>query len=264
MHTMRQARKKRESIPLFDLHVTKIKRSAGQSAVTSAAYRSGERLHSEYYGEDSDYTRKGGVLCSEILLPPHDPPSFADRQTLWNEVEKAERGKKVQLTYSFDIALQKEFSMEENIDLARQFLLEQFVRRGMVALPTRIFMSCVQFVPCCQMGHGAISSGGNIFWIKTGSAYGMKQKTMCSTLSPPRIEANRKCWNIGGNSGRQCAMLDLPRKGWIAASTTADRSVRAWSSFLLSMRAQRSARWRPEVSVPIKANSSYESRRPMP
>ena len=32
----------------------------------------------------------------------------------------------------FDIALQNEFSMQENIELARQFLLEQFVSRGMV------------------------------------------------------------------------------------------------------------------------------------
>ncbi len=72
------------------------------------------------------------MLCSEILLPPHAPPSFADRQTLWNEVEKAERGKKAQLAYSLDSALQTEFSMQENIDRARQFLLEQFVSRGMV------------------------------------------------------------------------------------------------------------------------------------
>ena len=48
-------------------------------------------------------------------------------------MEKAERGKKAQLAYSFDIALQNEFSMQENIDLARQFLLEQLVSRGMVA-----------------------------------------------------------------------------------------------------------------------------------
>ena len=120
------------SIALYHFHVTQIKRSTGQSAIASAAYRSGEKLHSEYYGEDSDYTKKGGVICSEILLPPHAPPSFSDRETLWNEVEKAERGKKAQLAYSFDIALQNEFSIQENIELARQFLLEQFVSRGMV------------------------------------------------------------------------------------------------------------------------------------
>ena len=90
---------------LFHLSVTQTKRSAGQSAIASAAYRAGERLYSEYYGEYSDYTRKGGVICSDILLPSHAPPEYADRQTLWNAVEKAERGKNAQLAYSFDIAL---------------------------------------------------------------------------------------------------------------------------------------------------------------
>ena len=105
------------NIALFHFHVTQIKRSAGQSAVAAAAYRAGEKLHSEYYGEDSDYTRKGGVICSEILLPSHASPEYADRETLWNAVENAERGKKAQLAYSFDIALQNEFSMQENIAL---------------------------------------------------------------------------------------------------------------------------------------------------
>ena len=120
------------TIALYHFHVTQIKRSAGQSAVAAAAYRAGEKLHSEYYGEDSDYTSKGGVICSEILLPSHAPSSFSNRETLWNEVEKVERGRKAQLAYSFDIALQNEFSMEENIALARQFLLDNFVSRGMV------------------------------------------------------------------------------------------------------------------------------------
>ena len=121
------------NIALFHFHVTQIKRSAGQSAVASAAYRAGEKLHSAYYGEDSDYTHKGGVICSEILLPPIAPPEYADREMLWNAVEKVERGKKAQLAYSFDIALQNEFSIQENIALARQFLLDNFVNRGMVA-----------------------------------------------------------------------------------------------------------------------------------
>ena len=42
------------SIALYHFHVTQIKRSAGQSAIASAAYRSGEKLHSEYYGEDDE------------------------------------------------------------------------------------------------------------------------------------------------------------------------------------------------------------------
>ena len=38
---------------LFHLSVTQTKRSAGQSAIASAAYRAGERLYSEYYGESA-------------------------------------------------------------------------------------------------------------------------------------------------------------------------------------------------------------------
>ena len=118
---------------LFHFHVTQVKRSAGQSAVACAAYRAGEKLDSEYYGEACDFTRKGGVICTDILLPPQAPVEYKDRATLWNAVEKAERGKKAQLAYSFDIALQNEFSLEENIALARQFVSEQLVSRSMIA-----------------------------------------------------------------------------------------------------------------------------------
>ena len=72
------------------------------------------------------------MLCSEILLPPNAPARFKDRETLWNEVERIEQHPKAQLAYSFDIALQNEFSMEENRQLVRQFLLDEFVSRGMI------------------------------------------------------------------------------------------------------------------------------------
>ena len=118
---------------LYHFHVGQVKRSAGQSVIESAAYRAGERLYSERYGEYSDYTRKGGVVYTEILLPPHAPHEYADRQTLWNAVEAAERGKNAQLAYSFDIALQNELTLDENIALARKFLLDNFILRGMIA-----------------------------------------------------------------------------------------------------------------------------------
>ena len=116
---------------LFHFHVDQIGRSAGRSAVACAAYRSGEKLYSEYYGETSDYTRKGGVMYSEIMLPPHAPMAYADRQTLWNAVEKAERRHDAQLAYSFDIALQNELTFEENLEVVRAFLLQYFVGDGM-------------------------------------------------------------------------------------------------------------------------------------
>lgn len=95
-HALRSfvSRKEGAEHGLFHFTADQIKRSEGQSVVASASYRSGEKLHSTYYGEDSDYTRKKGVICSEILLPLHAPGEFADREILWNAVEHAEHGKK--------------------------------------------------------------------------------------------------------------------------------------------------------------------------
>ena len=117
---------------LFHFSVTQVKRSAGQSAIAAASYRAGEKLYSEYYGEVSDYTKKRGVIHADILLPDHAPRAYQDRQVLWNAVEKAEKNKKAQLAYSFDIALQNEFGRDENMALVQQFLTEQLLSRGMI------------------------------------------------------------------------------------------------------------------------------------
>ena len=117
---------------LYHFHVTQIKRSEGRTAVASAAYRAGEKLHNLWDGETHDYTKKGGVILAEIMLPEYAPERFFDRSTLWNEVEQVEKNYNAQLAYSFDMALQNEFSLEENIELAREFVQKYFVSDGMI------------------------------------------------------------------------------------------------------------------------------------
>ena len=117
---------------LYHFHVETKKRSAGHSAVAAAAYRAAEKLRDDYYGTVADYSHKGGVVLADILLPSHVPRKYADRETLWNDVEKIEKHPKAQLAFSFDIALQNELTMEENITLARKYLTEQFVSKGMI------------------------------------------------------------------------------------------------------------------------------------
>ena len=73
---------------IYHCSIKLIGRSGGRSAVASAAYRSGEKLLNEETGILHDFTRKSGVVMSEILLPVNAPDRFHDRQTLWNEVQK--------------------------------------------------------------------------------------------------------------------------------------------------------------------------------
>lgn len=116
----------------YHFHLAHVSRGAGQSAVAAAAYRAGEYLRDDYYGEVHDFTKKGGVIKSEIILPNNAPERFSKRELLWNEVEEIEKNKRAQLAYSFDFTLQNELSMEENIAVAEKFIRENFTSRGMI------------------------------------------------------------------------------------------------------------------------------------
>ncbi|MEZ3430048.1 MAG: MobA/MobL family protein [Lachnospiraceae bacterium] len=110
-----------------------ISRGKGMSAVGASAYRSGEILKNEYDGITHDFTRKRGIVHTEILLPPHAPPDFADRSTLWNAVEKIEKAKNSQLAREIEVALPVELDREKQIQLVREYVQANFVSDGMCA-----------------------------------------------------------------------------------------------------------------------------------
>ena len=121
------------TVAIYHFSAKVIGRSAGRSAVASAAYRAAELLHDETLGVDHDFTRKAGVVHSEILLPVDAPARWLDRETLWNEVEAGEKRRDAQLARDIEISLPREIGKAEAIRLAQDFVREQFVARGMVA-----------------------------------------------------------------------------------------------------------------------------------
>ena len=126
-------RKEADHIAIFHCPIQIIKRSAGRSAVAAAAYRSGERLTNEWDGKTHDFTHKPGVVHSEIMLPAHAPPEFADRSILWNSVEQIEKSSHAQLAREIEIALPVELSRAEQLALVRAFVKDNFVDAGMCA-----------------------------------------------------------------------------------------------------------------------------------
>ena len=103
------------------------------SAVGASAYRSGEILKNEYDGITHDFTRKRGIVHTEVLLPPHALPDFTDRSTLWNAVEKIEKSKNSQLAREIEVALPVELDREKQIQLVREYVQANFVSDGMCA-----------------------------------------------------------------------------------------------------------------------------------
>ena len=122
-----------DTIAIYHCSIKIVSRGKGKSAVAAAAYRSGEKLTNEWDGLIHDYTKKGGVVHSEILLPAHAPPAFSDRSTLWNSVELSEKSNNAQLAREVEIALPVELSREEQTRLVREYCSSQFVSKGMIA-----------------------------------------------------------------------------------------------------------------------------------
>ena len=120
-------------IDFCHIPVSIIKRSAGRSAVAAAAYRSGTKLTNEWDGMTHDYTRKGGIVHAEIMLPAHAPPEFADRSILWNSVEQIEKARDSQLAREIEAALPRELSGEQQLALVRAYVKDNFVDKGMCA-----------------------------------------------------------------------------------------------------------------------------------
>ena len=117
--------------PHFDLKI--VQRSKRQSAVAAAAYQSGERLFSEYDQKQKYYSHKSEIVHTEIMLPPHAPPEYADRNTLWNAAEAIEKQWNSQLARRFVLAIPRELPPEQYADLIRDYCREFFVSKGMIA-----------------------------------------------------------------------------------------------------------------------------------
>ena len=126
-------RKEALFIDFCHIPVSIIQRSKGRSAVAAAAYRSGTKLTNEWDGLTHDYTRKGGIVHAEIMLPAHAPQEFADRSTLWNSVEQIEKARDSQLAREVEAALPRELTREQQLALIRAYVKDNFVDKGMCA-----------------------------------------------------------------------------------------------------------------------------------
>jgi ATP-dependent exoDNAse (exonuclease V) alpha subunit len=120
-------------VAIYYMNVKVIGRSAGRTATGAAAYRAGERIVDERTGQVFDYTRRRGEIETEILAPHGAPDWVQERSRLWNEVERAERRGDAQVAREIVVAFPNELGAEQQRELVRNYVREEFVSKGMVA-----------------------------------------------------------------------------------------------------------------------------------
>lgn len=103
----------------YHCSVKPVSRSAGRSAVAAAAYRSGSVLLDERTGLIHDYTRKRGVVLSEIAVPPGCDWA-QDRAALWNAVEAKTRANG-RVATEVEVSLPHTLTHNQRAELVRGF-----------------------------------------------------------------------------------------------------------------------------------------------
>jgi ATP-dependent exoDNAse (exonuclease V) alpha subunit len=115
-------------VAVYFLNLKTFGRSGGSSAVSAAAYRSGERIRDERTGKTYDHSARQDVIHKEVLVPGRladaDMSWTQDRAYLWNTAERSESRKNARVAREYLVGLPAELGADRRIELARGFAQE--------------------------------------------------------------------------------------------------------------------------------------------
>lgn len=193
---------------IYSLHVKTVSRSSGRSVVAAAAYRAAENIGDDRLGVVWDFTRKGGVLHTEIITPQGAPEWTKDRAELWNAAERAEdkstRWATATTGRDIILALPYELTDEQRIEAVREFAAALVKRYGVA----------IDFAIHAPDRHGDERNYHAHLLMTTRrigpDGFGAKTRALDDFKTGPReIEAIRVMWERIGNRALQQAGLDI-------------------------------------------------------
>lgn len=115
---------------IYHMSIKNISRAKGKTAIAAAAYRAGTILTDNETGITHNYVKKSEVKYTEIILPEHAPAEYANREILWNEVQKIETQDRARLAREWEVAIPNELDLDQAKTLIRNFG-ESLVKEGM-------------------------------------------------------------------------------------------------------------------------------------
>lgn len=118
-----------------------ITRGRTKSAVATAAYHSANEFKNEWDGVTHDFSEKKHVGDSFIRMPENAPARYTDEDVpvaerlamIWNDVEQFDGSANAQLARQNYLALQNEFTLEQNLECVERFIKENCTDIGMGA-----------------------------------------------------------------------------------------------------------------------------------
>lgn len=99
------------------------------SPIDASAYISGNKVETET--RLADYTKKKGVLSSDIVLPENAPDRLRDPAVLWSEVDGMAKRSNADLYREWICCFERHLTLEQMESVARQFA-DSLAAEGMV------------------------------------------------------------------------------------------------------------------------------------
>ena len=126
-------------MPIAFARLEFVKRSSGKNSCGKAAYNSRSQIVS--HGNEwqkariYDWSLKSPPVFHQVFLPEGVDSKFKSPEVLWNAVEQKEVRRNSQVAFEMVLALpdDKVISLEDKIHLARSFIMEHFVKKGLAA-----------------------------------------------------------------------------------------------------------------------------------
>lgn len=112
------------------LYVRTISRGQGHSAIRAAAYCGRRRLYDERQKKHFNFSKRPGLLYSELRLPKDAPPRLHTSEALWNAIEHHLTRINARLGRELILALPRGWPLSLHVPLMRGFLEDEFVSRG--------------------------------------------------------------------------------------------------------------------------------------
>ena len=118
----------------YHCNVKVLSRSKGRSSVQFSAYISGEKMYDERLGESFNHTSKEEVCYTEFSFADRVPEQIRTPDKFWNEVEQIEKTNDAQVCRTWEIALPKELTIEQNISWIQDYVKELIEKDHMPAV----------------------------------------------------------------------------------------------------------------------------------
>ncbi|MBY0281482.1 MAG: Ti-type conjugative transfer relaxase TraA [Alphaproteobacteria bacterium] len=117
-------------------------RATGRNAVAGATYRHGQSMMDERSGKVFTNATHQDVEHCELSIPENSPQWVQElrvgdvhknSEKLWNAVEQFEKRVDAQVYRDIEFSLPHELNIEQRLELAREFIKDNFTSKGMIA-----------------------------------------------------------------------------------------------------------------------------------